>query len=277
MSNSRARTSAYEIARWAYFLGTVVAAGFALLQLYSPGPAHPLLSDLVTEVKSWTPTALPLAAAAALLGKYVSEWVGPPWVWRAIHAVLDYVQRDAFSAQAPVPVHEHRVTLFRHADWSFLLRSPIQCIQLCCAHRRWPLAGWLRIEERSGHTTQRSNTVFLAPDDAASATGIAGLAWSCRGGIAKSDLPKLHSGSSDEEVKRYADETKDSPESVRERLRNGKPCARAYMGVPVEAGRGNVWGVVVLDSTDPKGVKLAKDDPVIRFMVEAIGLLVARK
>jgi hypothetical protein len=104
--------------------------------------------------------------------------------------------------------------------------------------------------ERSGHTTRRKISVFLAPDDADRAEGIAGQTWAQNQVVLVSDLPSLEGNAVPQEViKEYARSTWISEEWAHCR----RPQARSFCGIPVEV-KGKLWGVIVIDS---RGTKIA--------------------
>jgi hypothetical protein len=160
--------------------------------------------------------------------------VGPPWVWDAVHYYLDVFQEYAFPEQAGDMLHDHRVTLFKYVRWRWCLR-------------RWPWSGWLVPLERSGHTTQRTNIAFRAPDDASQAEGVAGATWASKWAVPVSDLPDLSENSSAQDIQSYAEKTFVSAEFLGKYMRRGRPLARSFLGIPVEV-KSKRWGVVVMDS-----------------------------
>jgi len=72
----------------------------------------------------------------------------------------------------------------------------------------------------------------------------------------------------------YAKGTFTSEELVRARLRDGTMLARSFVAIPIEK-RGARWGVVVLDSEDPKGVRRNRV-AAIESLAFAIGKLLER-
>jgi len=185
-----------------------------------------------TQDRAWI--ILMVLAVYILVAEVVRKTMGPPWVWRAIHNLLDIIQEYAFRDHADAMLHDHRVTLFKYVKW-----------RVC--FRRWPWSGWLLPVERSGHTTRSKVAIFRAPDDAAHAEGIAGAAWASRGAVPVLGLPDLEHDSTDENIRAYAEKTFVSEEWVKKYLAAGKPLALSFVGVPVEVN-GKRWGVIVLDS-----------------------------
>lgn len=182
-------------------------------------------------------------AASAGLGIFevLRRWIGFPNLWPTLHKVSDEFREEVFSDAAIDPVHEHRVTLFKRVPWS---------LQWPCCCRPW--RGWLIPVVRSGHTTQSTSTVFPAPDDATKAEGIAGEAWKGRF-MWIENLPDVSGDAPDDDIRLFAETTRVSEKWVRKH----HPNRRSYGGFIVEV-RGKPWGVIVLDSTSPTGLKHQK-------------------
>ena len=178
--------------------------------------------------------------------------VGAPSVWRVVRDVLDQFRGQLFPNATDDQIHEHRVTLFRFSRWHF-------------CRRKWPWTGWLLPVERSGHTTQRTNVAFLAPDEADGAEGVAGMTWSRRQIVHVKDLPDLSIDSSDARIAEYARRSWVSEAVVRERM----PRARSLVGIPVEV-RSEVWGVIVVDSRKPE-IKQSEVKKHYKFVARFLG------
>jgi hypothetical protein len=189
-----------------------------------------------------------------LATKYLSSLIGAPWVWATVQKVLNEVRKDAFNRQPEDPIHAHRITLFKRVAWRWRVRPTRGSWWRPWGTGHWPWSGWLVPISRSGHTTQRSEAVFLAPDDADKCEGIAGQVWARDQTIILENLPDLNIGCpTDQNITDYATRAW-LPESwVRRRLNEGKPFARSLCGIPVEVN-GRLWGVLVLDSRNPDGI-----------------------
>lgn len=166
----------------------------------------------------------------------VRRSLGRPKDHAVIGELLNRFRNGVFGDESGDYAH-HRVTLFKHYRFrplGFDFRD-----------RGWPWSGWLIPVARSGHTAQKTNVRFLAPDNTDRARGIAGRAWAA-GTAAATDLPDVQSSSSTHDVQKYAERT-----SVTERwVKKKSPGARSLMGFIVEAG-GTPWGVLVVDSRNP--------------------------
>jgi hypothetical protein len=111
---------------------------------------------------------------------------------------------------------------------------------------------------RSGHTTQKIQSVFRAPDDADKAEGIAGKTWITSKVVSVTGLPDLSSSElrrnphqRENCITEYAEKTNVNRRWIEERLSTRRPIARSYCGIPVEVGS-EMWGVIVLDSQNPE-------------------------
>jgi hypothetical protein len=195
------------------------------------------LSEFVTWAQGVAWWVLPLLLVLSGTLGFVRKLLGPPWLWKAIHGYLDVFQADAFNRGPDDAQHHHRVTLFKHVGWCWILR-------------RWPWSGWLIAVERSGHTTQTNISSFRAPDDADQAEGVAGMTWARNREVGVTKLPDLAGSPTDDDFRTYA---KGSFLSV-EQLKKKIPKARSMYGIPVEV-KGALWGVIVLDSRSPDGIR----------------------
>jgi hypothetical protein len=204
--------------------------GAKLAVAHDAGPFQPLVESL-QHVHWW---AMPVIYFANIGLQGVAKSVSPPWVWETVRAILDQLQRHAFPHVQGELQQYNRVTLFKHVRWRW-------------AACKWPWSGWLVPVERSGYTTRKTDTAFLAPDDGDRAEGVAGRAWAESGTVSKSNLPNVTDNSPEEDLKRYADETFISVEKLRARLKAKKRVALSLTAFPVEV-KNRVWGVVVFDS-----------------------------
>jgi len=193
------------------------------------------------------PTVLLLSGLLGLLRKLT----GPPWVWGTVHHYLDVFAEDCFFGESSDPLHHHRVTLFRRVRWRW---------SWC----KYPWSGWVVAVERSGHTTRDHISSFRAPDDADQAEGIAGKAWTTRGVIRISNLPDLQADPTRAAAKAYALATHISEVAAHRR----RPRSRSLCGIPIEV-KNKRWGVLVLDSRSPEGIKSDSEllyRPVAKFL-----------
>lgn len=198
----------------------------------------------------------------AAVSKGVCRWLGPPWIWKSMQGVLDELRKHAFNTgTGQSEVHHHRVTLFKHRKFRLGLWR-----WWCLGQHPW--SGWLVPVLRSGHITQRSKTVFLAPDRGDHAEGVAGKAYNSESIIFCDNLPKVTSTSPDPDVQQYATDCWVPKHIVKSRLEDDLTCARSYSGMAIEV-RGVRWGVIVLDSQLPNGVKKPKGKDPVPYRVTA--------
>jgi hypothetical protein len=119
---------------------------------------------------------IPLFTVGLGLLQVLRSATGPPWIWQHVHYLLNTFREHVFEKERGVPLHYNRVTLFKHVRFRWAL----------C---KWPWSGWLIPMERSGHTTQRSRTAFLVPDNADLVQGIAGQTWAQNRVVMVNELP----------------------------------------------------------------------------------------
>jgi hypothetical protein len=188
------------------------------------------ISNLVVTAQNLAWMAIPLSVLAIAAMTALQRRIGEPKTWGLVQTVLDQFRARVFSSDSD-DLHEHRVTLFRHVGW-------------CWCLRRWPWSGWLVPVARSGHTTQRTDALFMAPDDAERAEGVAGKTWALRRTVFIDRLPNLRCDGVTPEAKAEYAKLSLMPDVLVEK-RN--PKARSLYGAPVEV-KGQIWGVVVVDS-----------------------------
>jgi hypothetical protein len=177
--------------------------------------------------------------AIAKMGK---SWLESRWVWALGQSLVDNLCKDCFAG-IDGNWHEHRVTLFQHRRL-LLWIWPWRRLWWPWGMGRGPTSGWLVPVLRSGHTTQKSRTVFLAPDDAQHAEGVAGKTWATRNReIVVDNLPEPDPNVPGSVVD-YAKRTGVSEEWLLTQILDGRQMARAFRAIPVEVG-GRRWGVLL--------------------------------
>jgi hypothetical protein len=212
-----------------------------------PNPGWPSwVRDLLGNFQQQVWWLWPVVTLLMLLAKYVDKKYCDRWGFDAVKEMLELLRERAFPDNQD-PQHFHRVTLFRYRRWRLCLRL-------------WPWSGWLIPIVRSGYTTQRRKTSFLAPeDDPDKAEGIAGRTWSSGTVILIPDasknepsLPALNKvGRKPTDIRPLADAYgKATFVTIDWTLRN-MPDARSFMGIPVMV-KGEPWGVIVVDSRDER-------------------------
>lgn len=251
-----------RVVQWVAGIIAALLAGSSKAEPDKIRPHVPLLASALEWVQQWSWTAAVIMIAIGIL-QLLRTQMGPPWVWHAVHKILDKyrdeVFREQFTRDANERLDHHRVTLFRHVSW---LRV---CWRLPWGARLIPL-------ERSGHLTQRTRACFLAPDDGDRAEGIAGLAWSRKHPIAISGLPELRLDSPSVEIEDYAQKTNVSTKRVTKAVKKGKRLPRSLCGIMVEV-KGLPWGVVVLDSQKPEAISPEQVDAYRSYGILLVPLL----
>jgi hypothetical protein len=219
-----------QILHLATFAALGVVGGAKLADPAKSGDYRPFLAAM-QNVSWW---AVPALYFANLTFQAVAKAISPPWVWETVRAILHQLQVHAFRNIKGGLQQENRVTLFKHVGWRW-------------AFCKWPWSGWLLPVERSGYTTRKTNTVFLAPDDGHKAEGVAGRAWASDGTVSVYNLPDVTDTSPEEELKHYAQETYITDDKLKQRLKENKKLALSLTAFPVEV-KNKVWGVIVFDS-----------------------------
>lgn len=246
-ARKRVVNSALEILTW--IAGSSIAF-IALIQneQYSiaehlPSKTHSAVAWL-SEHAWWLIVILGLTAAVA---KLLREKLDRDWKWTLIQELIDRIARDAFVG-TDGPIHHHRATLF-HRCWCFWI-TPFRSRCWPWGYGRWPWSGWLVPLVRSGYATQKSKTVFLAPDDADNAEGVAGMIWAYDKELIVTTNKAIGHTATQAEIDTYANNTVVASKWVGAQIVAGKVLAASFQGIPVEV-KGRKWGVLLLDSRDP--------------------------
>jgi len=190
---------------------------------------------------------IPMFTVVAALIKLLKEWLERQWVWSVVASIVDRIASDAFKTSTD-PTHHNRATLFKHQSLWFIW--PWRKWYWPWGRGRWPMSGWLVPVVRSGNTSRRTTAVFLAPDDADHAEGVAGVIWAKRREVAKSFSKELDQNANGKDIQLYAAETFISEETVQHRLSSGNAQPVSFKGLTIEVG-GRPWGVLLLDSRKP--------------------------
>ena len=216
-------------------LAVIAAALVADPELFA---GIPLLERAIAGLRSRAPLFIGFCVLGLVTSALGAHFLRDPVLLSAVKAVLDQFRDGVFPDPVGDDAH-HRVTLFKRRR--FYLRG------FDLENRGWPRSGWLVPVARSGHTAQKTNVRFLAPDDTDRAQGIAGRAWAAMSGTADvHDLPSLPERQ--EAVAEYAKRSNVSVKWAVERM----PHSRALMGFRIENRTGEPWGVLVVDSRHAK-------------------------
>ncbi len=212
-----------------------------------------VLKEPVEFLQLWNRALSPLLAGLIILCQWLKKIVGPPRIWQALTDVLTTFRDVVYPDKDDDDVHQNRITLFKYKR---------VCLRARCFWKVW--GGWLVPVVRTGHTTLTGPTIFRAPDRPEQARikrgkprgakdvqqGVAGMAWNREKVYMVANLPAVANEPGDPDLAEYAERTGVSIDW----LRRTKPLARSYCGIPIEVG-GRRWGVVVLDSHNPEGIR----------------------
>ncbi len=223
-------------------VSTVVIAVLSAAIVVSPEnleAKHPLLATAVTLAGDWAWLGIFVCSCLAGGCTLAVRKLGDPSLRAVVDEVLNRFRDGVFGHHGGDYAH-HRVTLFKHRRFRLL--------GFDFNEGGWPLSGWLVPIARSGHTAQKTNVRFLAPDNTDRARGVAGRAWAARSGTASAtELPDVQRNTTPADIRQYAKQTNVSESWVRKR----SPRARSLVGFTIETPNGKPWGVLVVDSTNP--------------------------
>jgi hypothetical protein len=116
--------------------------------------------------------------------------------------------------------------------------------------------------------------IYLAPDDADFAEGVAGRTWAANERVSVEDLPGLEGTPSGADVTDYAHRSFVSEQWIRRRS-SDKVFPRSLHGIPVEV-KGKLWGVVVLDSRLERGIRLERATRLISVLAAILDKLLEK-
>lgn len=210
------------------------------------GRRWPVVGGAADFLQNTALIAIPLLAVVVSAASFTVRKLGDPVARNALGVLVDEFREAVFREDGSDPQHYHRVTLFRYRKWVF---RPYQRNGWKLPLLGKPWEGWLVPVMRSGHTTQKTTARFLAPDDADRATGVAGRTWAVQKPVIVDDLPSV-AREADPSEDDYIDYASRSYVPV-DLARYKRPEARSLVGFPIETA-GEPWGVLVLDSRNPK-------------------------
>ncbi len=222
---------------------------------------------MVTNVlNQWS---LPIYAVVVLLFVYglIAKSAGDPWVWEKIQYLLDGMRARVYAGREQDRLDEHRITLFKRRAFVLRIRRPGAPWYWPYGKSCTPWAGWLVPVLRSGHTSQSTKSVFVAPrgDTSHEVDGVVGQAWSRNQSVIVGDLAEMTPNSSDAEIEEYSRRTFCDKAIVSKYFSQGRTPPRSIGAIPIEV-QGKIWGALVLDSKDPDGVT---DESINNFILTA--------
>jgi hypothetical protein len=228
---------------WLKWIAAFIAAfvGACLKADQTSFAQWPIVFSALTWVQVHAWETLPLSTFIAGGAQWFQSRIGSKHQWDTIQVMLDHFREQIFDKGQTKddPKYFHRVTMFKHRYW-----------RLCI--RRWPLGGWLVPVSRSDVATKTNIKCFKASlNDPTHAEGIAGKAFVNQRELRANDLPNLQvQRANDADVKLYAERTFMAEKIVRK----SPPVSRSIVAIPFEVN-GKPWGVIVLDSQNPREIK----------------------
>ncbi len=180
---------------------------------------------------------------------------GAPKATKMVQDMLDELQGAIFSGKGYEVPTDHKVTLFKVSSYSCLEG---RFWRICHQFGRKPR--WLVPVARSGHMNQNTRTAFRVTDDGRTCEGLAGQAWARQKMMEVCALPNMRGNPYQHLIDLYAARTFVTKEVVKEK----KAGACALLAVPLLV-RGEHWGVLVFDSTNPAQISRDGADRVIKL------------
>lgn len=219
---------------------------------YSSWPA--VILRAIDYLNDWSLLLYTLVIAMLIYGPLARK-AGDPWIWEKIHYLVDGMRDRLWEDFETARMDEHRVTLFQRKSFILFLRRYGASMVWPYGHGVHPWSGWLVPILRSGHTAQVSRSIFLAPSGGTShkVEGVVGKAWASKSTIIINDLMEIRQDSALRTKKAYATKTFCDVSVVNRYLDQNRTPPRSIGAIPIEV-HGKIWGALVLDSQDPRGV-----------------------
>lgn len=242
----------------------VTVFGIALTWLGTASKVDGVLKNAATFLANLFGTDLGgllfLSALGVGLGELLRVWAGDPKFYQFAEPLLDSLRRYAFAANylAQDPEHHHRATLFRYRRFKWWVWPWRKWCNPWGAGRG-PFSGWLEPVARSGHATKKTRILFLAPDDADHAEGIAGHIWRCKRELSAIVLPNMNSPPTDAQIAEYAEQSWVDVSLIKRYLSKQSSLPGSMAGFPIFKS-GQIWGVVVLDSRRQDAIKSPEEN-----------------
>lgn len=258
----------FSFYRFLFWIAVVaITAGISISIIASLGRSDIAFLNVAI---SWCKTYIWLSSvltAIFLLCLKLRNTIGEPWVWKFVQKTLNIYQRKLFVDS--IPVGDHRITIFMKVAWAFPWQTGKW--NVLKKYQR-PKSGWLVPVVRSGHVTQRNITIFRCPDHPDFAEGIAGAAFAGDDVVQVDNLPDLSDNCTEEMIKEYSSKTLIDPEVTKKRVKQQKTNARSFYAFVIRKGD-DPWGVVVLDSRSPAGIRMNTIKNQTKILTEQLGCL----
>jgi GAF domain-containing protein len=218
---------------------------------------QPYIKSSIVMSKQYAALSIVLAVYVGL-ANYASKKIGPPWAWQSIKYIIDRFQKQIIKGSSHPKYDEHRVTLFKCVRWNFrmtdwkTLKERSGSDKYPNLKQLWNLR-WFKPLTRSGPTTQRLRTWFPLYEEGTIGEGVIGEVWRTEGVKRVEDLPEIppiDEADAAQVYKTYAAEVKCNEKWLRSR--NNRTMARSYCGIPIEVDNGKRWGVIIIDSREPR-------------------------
>lgn len=263
MRNKRLRKILYSSGT--LFSYTAVASITALGLISEIDPANaphstwpePIKAAIVS-INDWSLLGYSSALFFLLVG-FLAKHAGDPWVWDKLQYLIDKMRDKVYDGYTQGRLDQHRVTLFKRRRFVLRIRRPgtslIWPYGRCTSRYCFPWEGWLVPVLRSGHTSQSTKSVFLAPhgNNSHEVDGVVGQAWARNTTVIVNDLPELNSDSPPDLIEEYSRKTFCDSSIASMYFQQGRMPPRSIGAIPIEV-TGSIWGALVLDSADPQGV-----------------------
>lgn len=271
------RGGIYYFFYYSQWLAGVGAATLTALASKDPSkyPGWPTIQNSVAFGKANVGLAFGLAVYVAV-ANFTCKKIGPPWAWKAIKQIIDRFQRQVIKGSAVPKYDEHRITLFKFARFNLHLKDWLDLKDRCRPLKRndlWTIR-WFKPIARSGHVKQTLKTRFPLFEDETCGEGVIGEVWKTEGVNRIENLPQIppENGASDSEAYSiYADKVNCHEHWLREKT--GRTQARSFCGIPIEIQSGKKWGVIIIDSVEPK---LKVTDEQIELAAIALGKFIEK-
>lgn len=263
MANIKTRKRNQKILKFFHGVGTVSSLFIgSIIQLDINSDSfkkYHSWKSLVEFVKSHAPVLLIISALLIVVTYILLKCTNSVSILKCLQVKLNAL-RDWICCDIGGDIDDnHRVTLFKYRSTYFgLLFRPKywQHKYFPWTFTKHPWSGWLVPIARSGYTSQKSRSVFWAPDSGKKAEGVVGIAWAKGGDMVHFEkLPRVTKQTSIKNKEKYCEQTKTSPVLLDSYIADGDIPARSFLAFSLLVD-GEPWGVVVVDSQSEEGINV---------------------